>query len=129
MGQQFLIDSNIVIDYLDGKLPLTGMSFMNDVINAIPNISIITKIEVLGYKPPEHTYTLLTEFANAAIVFDLNEEIVTATIALRKIRKIKTPDAIIAATAIVFNLTLLTRNVTDFQNIKGLLVLNPYEVK
>jgi len=45
MGQQYLIDSNAVIDYLSGKIPEKGMLFMNQVINDIPNISVITKIE------------------------------------------------------------------------------------
>ena len=36
MGQQYLIDSNIVIDYLDGKLPAVAMAFMNNVVNDIP---------------------------------------------------------------------------------------------
>lgn len=49
MGQQYLIDSNSVIDYLSGKLYKNGMSFMNQVINDIPIISVITQIEVLGY--------------------------------------------------------------------------------
>ena len=29
MGQQYLIDSNAVIDYLSGNLPPQGMNFMN----------------------------------------------------------------------------------------------------
>lgn len=45
MGQQqYLIDTNVVIDYLGNKLPANGMHFMNGVIDAIPNISVITKI-------------------------------------------------------------------------------------
>lgn len=47
-----LIDSNAVIDYLSGKLPLNGMAFMDGLVNAIPQVSVITKIEVLGYNAP-----------------------------------------------------------------------------
>ena len=39
---------------------------------------------------------------------------------------IKLPDAIIAATALVYDLTLISRNVSDFKNIEGLKVLNPF---
>ena len=39
-------------------------------------------------------------------------------------RKIKTPDAIIAATAIVHKFTLLT-NDDDFKNIPGLQIIEP----
>ncbi|MEK6615315.1 MAG: hypothetical protein AABZ32_04270 [Bacteroidota bacterium] len=41
---QYLIDSNAVIDYLGKKLPASGMDFMNVVVDAVPNVSVITKI-------------------------------------------------------------------------------------
>jgi hypothetical protein len=56
MEPQYLIDSNSLIDYLVGKLPPKGMDFMNKVINIIPVISVITKIEVLGYKTVPGAY-------------------------------------------------------------------------
>jgi len=37
------------------------------------------------------------------------------------------PDAIIAATTIENELTLITRNIVDFKNIKGIKVLDPYK--
>jgi len=40
--------------------------------------------------------------------------------------KIKLPDAIIAATAIVYDLILVTRNISDFKNIDGLHVVDPH---
>ncbi len=43
---------------------------------------------------------------------------------IRRSRKIKTPDAIIAATAIINNLTLITSD-GGFENIQGLKVINP----
>jgi len=126
MGEQYLIDSNAIIDYLDGKLPVTGMLFMNEVVNAIPNVSIIAKIEVLGYNQPEDKHTLVSEFIDSSVVFDLNDDIVTTTIALRKITKIKVPNAIIAGTPLAYNLTLITRNTADFVHIPNLKFCNPY---
>ena len=53
MGQpQYLIDSNAVIDYLGNKLPAKGMEFMDSVIDEVPNLSVVTKIEVLGFNAP-----------------------------------------------------------------------------
>jgi len=46
---------------------------------------------------------------------------------IRRGKKIKTPDAIIAATAIVHNLTLITGD-GDFNNIKGLSIVNPNSI-
>ena len=46
---------------------------------------------------------------------------------IRKKQKIKLPDAIIAATALVYELSLVSRNVSDFKNIDGLQLINPWE--
>lgn len=64
-------------------------------------------------------------FINESNVVALSDAIVETTIFIRKQIKIKLPDAIIAATALVNNFTLLTRNTDDFINIKGLNVINP----
>lgn len=49
MGTQYLIDSNAIIDYLSGTLPSKGMDFLSEVVNAVPRVSVISKIKVLGY--------------------------------------------------------------------------------
>ena len=61
-----------------------------------------------------------------AIVLQLSNAIVEKTIEIRKSVRIKLPDAIIAATALVHGYTLLTRNVSDFSNVTGLTVINPF---
>ena len=58
----------------------------------------------------------------------ITEDIATQTIALRIQHKIKTPDAIIAATALVYDLELITRNVSDFQAVQGLKLVNPHDL-
>ena len=127
MEQRYLIDSNAVIDYLAGNIPAEGMAFMNEVINQRPVISVITKIEVLGYKTTSAANKLLKDFVNDSLVLDLTDEVVNKTISIRKQSKIKTPDAIITATAIVNKLAVISRNTRDFITIKGLTVLNPYD--
>ncbi len=102
------------------------MSFMDDVIDAVANVSVITKMEVLGFNAPEDDYKLLTEFINDAVVLYLTEEIVEQCISIRKEQPVKLPDAIIAATAVVYGMDLITRNTSDFQNIHGLKVVNPH---
>ena len=73
---QYLIDTNAVIDYLGKKLPATGIDFMNAIIDAIPNVSVVTKIEVLGFNAPDEHYQLLNSFMNDATVLDLTSNIV-----------------------------------------------------
>jgi toxin FitB len=46
-------------------------------------------------------------------------------IEIRQNKKIELGDAIIAATAFVHNLELHTRNIDDFKNIAGLVVIDP----
>ncbi len=128
MGTQYLIDSNAVIDYLTGKFPSRGMTFLDGVVNAVPKLSIITKIEVLGYNSPPADYQLMSDLIDVSIVFELTEQVVNQTIKLRTQYKIKLPDAIIAATALVHGLGLITRNMGDFKNIIGLTVIDPYNV-
>jgi predicted nucleic acid-binding protein len=119
MGKGYLIDSNIVIGYLDNKIPEKGMDFLNVIIDEIPNVSVITKIEVLRFNAPEKAYKILMGFMESSRVYDLNNAVVDRTILLGKNHKIKFPDAIIAATAMVYDLTLLTRNVSDFKIFPG----------
>jgi len=126
MGQQYLIDSNAVIDYLSGKLPVLGMNFMHQIINDIPNLSVITKIEILGYKTKNDDQIILSSFVNDSTVIALQDNIVDYTIELRKEYKIKMPDAIIAATALYLGYTLISRNQKDFKNIPNLKLINPH---
>jgi predicted nucleic acid-binding protein len=83
---------------------------------------------MLGFNdPPEH-YQLLSSFIKDATVVDLTENIVDSTIDIRKKYKTKLPDAIIAATAIVHNMILITRNITDFKIVKNLQVVDPHNI-
>lgn len=104
------------------------MSFMNSIVNETPIISIITQIEVLGFNNPAEIEVLLDHFIQDSLVISLNDEIVKTTIAIRKKSKIKTPDAIIAATAIVLDYALITRNTSDFKKINSLKLLDPWLV-
>ncbi len=93
-----------------------------------PAISAITEIELLCWKAPtEKDLAALHKFISDALVIELEQPIKLKTAELRKAYKIKLPDAIIAATALVYDLTLLTRNTADFKDITGLRICNPWE--
>ena len=128
MEQQYLIDTNAVIDYLGRNLPESGMTFMNKIMDDSPQISVITKIEVLGFKTVDKYYSLLVDFMNDANVLDLSNPIVDLCIEIRKNNRTKLPDVIIAATAIVNGFTLISRNVSDFKSISQLKTVNPYQL-
>jgi predicted nucleic acid-binding protein len=128
MERQYLTESNVVIDYLAGRLTEKGKAFMNQVINEIPILSVITKIEVLGFNTSAEATQLLSQFINDSIIVGLSDKIVDKTIEIRKKHKIKTPDAIIAATSLISGFVLISRNTKDFLQIEGLEVINPYDL-
>lgn len=125
MEQKYLIDTNVLIGVQMNDLPEAGMKFMAETLDKDFTISFITYIEFLGYK----NVTKETEgFLALANVLEVNKEIIQTCVNLRKSKIIKLPDAIIAATALINELTLVTRNVSDFKNISGLKVIKPWEL-
>ena len=128
MEQRYLADSNTIIDYVANKMPDKALPVLDGYFNDNLVISIISKIEVLGFNGDVSELKRLTDFIGLATIFFVDDAIANKTIELRKTHKIKTPDAIIAATALVYNLTLITRNTTDFKNIEGLITVNPHQL-
>jgi len=50
MGQGYLIDSNVIIDFAATKIPNKGYAFVENIFNTNFQTSIIVKIEVLGFE-------------------------------------------------------------------------------
>ncbi len=127
MGQGYLLDSNVVIDYTANLLPEKGRQKINSIIDEEFNLSVVVKIEVLGYNGLPEKMGQLEAFLGLAVISPLDEEVTSKTILLRRTyKKLKPGDAIIAATALVHGFTLVTRNTKDFKSIRGLEVIDPY---
>lgn len=127
MGTRYLLDTNIAIYFLNGQLTPNGFAFVLSVMNIECNLSIISKIELLGWPTTTpNDEVKIRSFINDAAILSLTDEIVEKTIELRRAYKIKLPDAIIAATAIAYGFTLISRNDKDFSRIAGLNYLNPF---
>src|SRR3546814_1248606 len=127
MGTEYLIDSNAVIDFCNGKLPLAGRELLFSIVQ--PKISVITHIEVFGF--PEISRTeekLLNDFVSIALIYPLDIDVAKKSIEIKKKARIKLPDAVIAATALIHGLVLIYRNLADFDKITGLKVLNPHDL-
>ena len=127
---KYLIDSNTIIDYISGKLPEDKEIWLDSLIDEAVAVSTINKLEVLvGYKFKNIKEIIpFEELINSVTVFPLNEAVENKTIEIRKTIHLKLPDAIIAATALIYNLEIITRNVKDFSRVSGLRIINPYEV-
>lgn len=125
MGKRYLIDSNILIKFEGNLLPDSAHSYIANIIDSDFNISVISEIEVLGH----HSVTRqVVEFIELANLYEIDKSIRIQTINLRLHNKIKIPDAIIAATALVNGFVLVTQNEKDFINIDGLKLVNPYKI-
>lgn len=82
------------------------------------SISVISKIEALGFSfKNAEEYDLLVELCNELSVINLSDAIVSATIEIRRNNRVKLPDAVIYATALIQQEPLLTRNIADFKSI------------
>ena len=129
MGKRYLIDSNTIIDYTASLLPNKGSDFVEELFNTGFIISIVVKIELLGFADFPEKMQAMEEFVNSANVLPLDDLVTQQTILLRrKHRKLKLGDAIIAATALVHKMILISRNVADFKNIEGLQVIDPHSL-
>ena len=90
--ENYLLDSNTVIDYLEGKMPVRALEKMDKIIDQKAKISVITQMEILGwFGATSVQLDLLNEFVEDAIVFDLTSEMINRTIKIRQEYKIKLP--------------------------------------
>jgi predicted nucleic acid-binding protein len=126
--EQYLIDTNVVSDYFTASFSTAGMLFMDEAIDAVPNLSVITQIELLCWKKDATTEQKVRDFINDSIVLDITPSVINHCVNIRKGKKIKTPDAIIAATALAYGYTIITNNEKDFNNISSLKTINPFTI-
>lgn len=119
-----LLDSNILIYGASGTEPrLDTILARSDLCAAS-----VTRIETLGFHRLSETHRHWLEVAFSRMkILALDETVIDRAIVLRQVRNVGLADAIIAATALVHALPLVTRNTVDFQNIEGLRLINPVD--
>ena len=106
-GNNIILDSNIVIYLSQKKLAL------NDIFEEHKNysISLITYMEILSYNfPTQEEENFVRKLLSLFQIIDISKTIANKVIELKKIKKIKLPDAIIVSTALTTNSTLYTND-------------------
>ena len=113
-GVSFVADTNFLIDIHEGKPKVEPF------LDGIAIVSVISEIELLGwYKIGDKEKSALRSLLDDCVIFELTSEIRKVAINLRQQKQIKTPDAIIAATAIHLQLPLVSSD-KGLKNIPGI---------
>ena len=118
-----LLDSNIII-YAHKPEYQNIRDFLK---NKQVAVSAISYIEALGYPLiSTEEKDSLHRFFTLAVLLPVSENVILTATELRQQKKMSLGDAIIAATALIYQKTLVTRNVDDFNWIEQLKLINPF---
>ncbi len=122
-----LLDTDMFIDHFRGHPP--SIEFFKS-IRGSPDIifSAVTETELIAGKECNDSKKkeMLIQFLHQFNKIEVTNQIAVLAGDIIREYGLDVPDAIIAASAIIYNAELLTRNVKDFKNIKNLKIRNPY---
>jgi tRNA(fMet)-specific endonuclease VapC len=130
---RYLIDTDILIDYTLRREPSTHM--LSDLLEDGVAISILSYGEllegILSSQSLQEREEAVTSILEIVTLINLSEEIVRMFAEVRSGlrrtgRLIGDFDILIGATAVIHDLTLLTRNVRHFERIPHLRILSPF---
>jgi len=118
----FLLDSNLIIYSYSNEYEY----LRKFIIDGSSAVSEISRVEVLGYhalKTDEEEY-FKDVFEYLPIILP-DQDIFNKAIEIRKKYNLKLGDSLIAATALIHDLEIYTRNLNDFERVKKLKCINP----
>ncbi len=105
MTDRYVLDTNVALYLLSGRLvnPLPVGEFY---------LSIISEIEMLSFSAiGQEEESKIREFLAQVTIVGLSEEVKQLTIEIRRKYRLKLPDAIVCATAIILDSDLLSNDV------------------
>jgi len=105
----FVLDTNAVI-FLTTKGNVISSNLEYELNQAELCISVISELELFSKPalPPDEEKNLRAFLSDRILIIDLINAVKKETIALRRTARLKLPDCIVAATAVVQNAVLLT---------------------
>jgi predicted nucleic acid-binding protein len=114
-GNNILADTSVLIHFLNGNEKINNFISDKNIF-----ISVISEIEILSL--PGMTIEqekLVRDFLEELVGIEMQKEIRLKAVEIRRKYKIKLPDAVIAATSILYSLPLFTSD-KGFEKIKEL---------
>jgi predicted nucleic acid-binding protein len=120
-----LLDTNVLVYHVAGDPAATKV--IDETIDRRSfRISILSMVEFLGWHGhTDEEFIKCKELLELAIIVPISKEVADKAVELRRAKRIKLADAVIASTALVNNLSLVTANMRDFKGIQNLQIINP----
>lgn len=116
-GTKYLLDTNIVLYILSGDKTIATYTHQKELY-----LSVISEIELLGFQNlSQKEETGIKRFLSNFRLIQLDETVKAEAILLRRAYNLKLPDCIIAASAITWNLMLISAD-KQFKQVKNLLL-------
>jgi predicted nucleic acid-binding protein len=121
---RWLLDRNVMIEAAAG-VPSAARAMQTATTCEWCGFSAISRLEIFGFPglttTDEQTFeALLRQFVEVGV----DNPVLAEAIRLRRLVRMKTPDAIIGATALLNQASLVTRNIADFKHTPGLTVVD-----
>lgn len=141
MADEMVLDTNVLSELMRPQPEANVMAWFDRKAKSVFFITAVTRAEILlGVEllPAGRRKEILLEaasqmfdqeFAGRCLPFDAHAADIYAGVVGNRTRAgqpISTEDAEIAAIALTHGLPLVTRNVKDFSNIAGLVIINPW---
>jgi hypothetical protein len=82
--EQYLIDPNVISCYFSASFDVAALSFLDSVIDDVPNLSVITQIELLCWKTDPEKEQKIKGFIEDSTIFELSQDIITHCVNLRR---------------------------------------------
>lgn len=121
----FTLDSDILIKFLNSDEIETSFIFNLLKSGDTIYVSTVSETEILSFKNLNaQEIGDINEFLKSFSLVVVDSNIAKIGGAIRRKYGLKTPDALIAATAIFTGSTLVTRNLKDFKKVKELKLLD-----
>ena len=126
MEVNVLLDTNVLVYHVAGD-PVATRFLDETIARRSFCLSTLTVIEFLGWHGhTDDEFVKCKELIELATIFPISKEVADKAIELRRAKRIKLADAVIASTALINNLKLVTGNVRDFRGIRDLQIINPF---
>jgi predicted nucleic acid-binding protein len=133
---RFVVDTNIVVYTLKGVQEIVDVMEKLEDDNIEVYYSTIVEAELFSFHELTQEQRIkIRGILDLGQIIDVDSEVALKAAELRALsrktyqRKLKLPDAIVAATAFLCSAVLITRNVEDFSHLRGhgMHIWNPFE--